>query len=109
MWLAKQMAARTGGAESVTAGHVTAAQGTLTVSADGEYRDVSVYAPSGIAARPKIGDQVLLIEMDGEKQMAGAKCDMEGLLPGELRLRSAGGAEIVLKNNGQVVINGQVF
>ena len=28
---------------------------------------------------------------------------------GEVRLYSAGGAEILLRNNGQVVINGQVF
>ena len=28
---------------------------------------------------------------------------------GEVRLYSAGGAEILLKNNGQVVVNGQVF
>ena len=31
------------------------------------------------------------------------------LLPGEVRLFSAGGAEIVLKLDGTVVINGQVF
>lgn len=33
----------------------------------------------------------------------------ETLLPGEVRLFSAGGAEIVLKLDGTVVINGQVF
>lgn len=109
MWLAKQMAARADGSEQATAGHVTAVKTGLTVSADGEYRDVSMYAPPGISSRPKMGDPVLLLEANGEKQMVGAKCDTEGLLPGELRLRSAGGAEIVLKNNGQVVINGRVF
>ena len=31
------------------------------------------------------------------------------LQAGEVQLYSAGGAEILLKNNGDVVINGQVF
>lgn len=35
--------------------------------------------------------------------------DAGTLLPGEVRLFSAGGAEIVLKLDGTVVINGQVF
>ena len=51
---------------------------------------------------------------------AGASCtdcngavrhvnDAGTLLPGEVRLFSAGGAEIVLKLDGTVVVNGQVF
>lgn len=39
----------------------------------------------------------------------GVVNDAGTLLPGEVRLFSAGGAEIVLKLDGTVVINGQVF
>ena len=49
-----------------------------------------------------------------EAVMTGGVClgvvnDAGTLLPGEVRLFSAGGAEIVLKLDGTVVINGQVF
>ena len=49
-----------------------------------------------------------------EAVMTGGVClgvvnDAGTLLPGEVRLFSAGGAQIVLKLDGTVVINGQVF
>lgn len=49
-----------------------------------------------------------------EAVMTGGVClgvvnDAGTLLPGEVRLFSTGGAEIVLKLDGTVVINGQVF
>ena len=33
----------------------------------------------------------------------------DGLQPGEIQMVASGGAEILLRNNGDVVINGQVF
>lgn len=44
-----------------------------------------------------------------ESVKTGVVNDAGTLLPGEVRLFSAGGAEIVLKLDGTVVINGQVF
>ncbi len=109
MWIARQMAARTGGQDSTAAGHVTSVQDGVTVQADGEYRDLPLYAPPGIAALPALGDAALVMEAGGEKRLVGVRADVTGLEAGEVRLRSAGGAEIVLKNNGQVIINGRAF
>jgi len=37
----------------------------------------------------------------------GVLADTEGLQEGEVKLSSAGGASIVLKNDGRVLINGR--
>ena len=39
----------------------------------------------------------------------GTLSQSQGLKPGEIKLFSAGGANIVLKNSGEIVINGKVF
>jgi hypothetical protein len=45
---------------------------------------------------------------DGEVSL-GVLADTDGLQEGELMLKSRGGASIVLKNNGKVLINGREF
>jgi phage gp45-like len=45
---------------------------------------------------------------DGEAALDVTECRLP-LAPGELALYSQGGASVVLKNNGDVVINGKVF
>jgi len=109
MWLSKQSAAREGNTGGTSAGRVTGVRGSMTVMGDGEYRDVAVYGPPGISALPLVGDNALLVEAGGEKRLLGVRNNTEGLEPGEIRLRSAGGAEILLKNNGEVRVNGQVI
>ena len=83
MWLTKKETAEK--AESVKTGVVTTGGGEISVCTEGT-----------------------------EAVMTGGVClgvvnDAGTLLPGEVRLFSAGGAQIVLKLDGTVVINGQVF
>ncbi len=89
-------------------GKVTSAGSSkVIVQGDGEYRGLRLAAPWGIEAIPPEGAKVLVLT---ESAMClGAVLEESGLQPGELRLFSAGGAEICLKNNGDVVINGQIF
>lgn len=71
-----------------------------------ERRDQPVFAPRGISYRPCEGDRALLIPVGGAEACAGVLCTAGDLEPGELRLSSAGGASIVLKNNGEILLNG---
>lgn len=71
-----------------------------------EYRGVPVFAPRGVAYRPCEGDNLLILSVDGADACAGVLSAGSGLEGGELRLTSAGGAAVLLKNSGDVVING---
>lgn len=75
-----------------------------------EHRDVSVVAPYGISYNPPVGEKSVVVPIGGRYACVGviAECD-EALDEGELMLCSKGGASIVLKNDGSVIINGKVF
>lgn len=87
MWLTKKETAEK--AESVKTGVVTTGGGEISVCTELERRAPIVTVPYGMAVSVPQGT--------------------EAVMPGEVRLFSAGGAEIVLKLDGTVVINGQVF
>ena len=101
MWLTKKETAEK--AESVKTGVVTT--GEISVCTERVRRAPTGTVPYGMAVSVPQGTEAV---------MTGGVClgvvnDAGTLLPGEVRLFSAGGAEIVLKLDGTVVINGQVF
>lgn len=71
-----------------------------------ETRGVPVFAPRGISYRPCEGDRMLILPVDGADTCVGCLCVNTGLASGELKLSSAGGATILLKNNGEIILNG---
>lgn len=71
-----------------------------------EHRDIPVFAPRGVAYRPCEGDNLLLVSADGVPVCTGVLSAADGIGIGELRLSSAGGASVHLKNNGEIVLNG---
>ena len=68
-----------------------------------------VFAPRGIAYMPSVGDNLLLLPIEGRDVCVGALTSPTGLAPGELRLTSAGGATIRLAANGEIHLNGAVI
>lgn len=83
---------------------------SVCVNSSLEHRNVSIVAPYGIHYNPPVGEQSVVIPVDGEFVSLGVVSQgAQSLSEGELRLCSKGGAEIVLKNDGTVVINGKVF
>lgn len=88
-------------------GVVTTGGGAISVRTDMERRSPVVAAPYGMAVCLPQGTKVVMLPESGV--CLGAVNDAAGLEPGEVRLFSAGGAEIRLKADGSVVINGQVF
>lgn len=111
MWLSEELARRTrrSGTE--------AESGVVTVEGDGagvftlgEVRGASVVAPGGYFWRPRQGETVLLVRSGtpGEApRVLGAEEPVgETLEAGEVCIRSAGGARIVLRNNGNIELTG---
>ncbi len=107
MWLSKQISSEP--RKSVSAsGKVTGARGEkVIVQGLDEYRGLPLIAPWGIEYFPPNGAKILALTGDGA--CLGTILEGSALEPGELRLFSLGGAEILLKNTGEVLINGQSF
>lgn len=103
MWLTQQLE-RNDGAR-VTSGEVQSG-GEFSVQGESEYRSPELLFPYGFSSMAASGGKAVML--NGFCAGVSALPDTE-LKEGEVRLYSSGGAEILLKSNGDVVINGQVF
>lgn len=107
MWISRQLSGQgAGGDNPVQLGDVTGGDSVQGIS---EYRSLPLAAPWGIAWRPPPGAKAVVVSGKDGDVCAGTIVPQDGLEPGELLLYSAGGARILLKNNGEVVVNGQSF
>lgn len=103
MWLTERL--NESGGVRLCSGYVDR-EGAFAVQGDRKYEAPEQLFPYGFASAAESGRQAVML--DG--YCAGVTGGQEaGLEEGEVRLYSAGGAEIWLKSDGSVVINGQVF
>jgi len=110
MWLTDYVTRNSFSKKQASFGDITAAgSGVVAINTALEHRDIPIVAPYGIAYNPPLSEKSVLLPIDSRQACVGVVCQDKGLEPGELMLFSKGGASIVLKNNGQVVINGRVF
>ena len=114
MWLSKKLAAHElQDVASAQDGTVTIEGGELAVFSSGEKREVKTVGPGGYEWQPCKGEDVLIVRggIFGEESYAVGVPEQAGeaLAPGEVRIRSAAGAEIVLRNSGRIDINGVLF
>ena len=114
MWLSKKLAAHElQDVASAQDGTVTIEGGELAGFSSGEKREVKTVGPGGYEWQPCKGEDVLIVRGGtfGEESYAVGVPEQanEALAPGEVRIRSAAGAEIVLRNSGRIDINGLLF
>lgn len=108
MWITGYVTGNSFPTRRPSVGEVRSAGEKVSVRAGAEYRSLPVVVPYGIAYVPPIGESsVIMPTEDGSLCMGVIEGDVEGLEQGELMLYSAGGASIVLKNDGSVLINGR--
>lgn len=110
MWISEYIAGRSFSKERAEKGEIrAAANGSVSVSATADYHGIPTVSPGGIAYIPTAGEKTVVLSGDnGAVCMGVISQPPEQLLPGEIMLYSAGGASIVLKNDGSVLINGRV-
>lgn len=106
MWMPKQLVGRSERKPEMQEGIVTASRGTVVVQGESETRGMRVALPWGMESLPPEGSPALVFPSLGICTGIVSQAAVE---PGELAFRSLGGAEIILKNSGEVIINGQVF
>lgn len=103
------------GNQTLRRGGATIAQVSFSDSAgigavaSGEARDIPVFAPRGISYRPCDGDRMLILPVDGVETCVGCLSVCSDVENGEIKLASAGGAALKMKNSGDVEINGLII
>lgn len=103
MWLTRQLEQKE--RTKLSSGRVTGGDG-FTVQGESEYLSPEMIAPYGFSSLAAQGEKAVML---GNACAGVSSLPDSGLKEGEVRLYSAGGAEILLKSTGEVVINGQVF
>lgn len=108
MWISKKIAVEDKNLSMASSGEIVDASGGLvSVQNSNEHRDIEMISPYGIAYNPTQGEKAVMLSIGDLSFCAGVVCENKDLAPGELMLYSSGGASIVLKNDGRVLINGE--
>lgn len=109
MWLSRKLsqASKNDLAEkgSVTLSNANEIEAGSTIST----RSINTYSPYGYSSVEPVGEEVLLIPSSDGQVCVGSKTIANNLESGEVQIMSLGGAKIVLKNDGSVVINSLVI
>lgn len=106
MWITRQFVQNERQSVATTAQVTLAKPESVCTTGSSAQSVATVYVPFGIESLPPVGAQVLLIESEDGTACIGTACDTRRIEQGELRLFSKGGASIVLKNNGDIKLNG---
>ena len=129
MWLSERTATHTDSDSEAAAGALV---GTVTIGGEhpavmlgGEYRTLGVAAPQGVAWRPEVGAQVLVVETgDGERFITGVVEDenkdknKETPADGELRLNGKRvwlklgdefTSEGIVRHKGNLYVTGNIY
>lgn len=107
MWLSEKTAAK---GPRANAAEVGTATGGLSVFTEAEKRNLPICSPGGYAWRPVFGEDVLVMKCaDGlSRVLSAVSTPQEGMESGEVLIYS-GGASICLKNDGRILLNGDVY
>jgi phage gp45-like len=108
MWLLHYITNRSLEAPAAVKGALsTGASGGAAVSSFEEHKELEFCFPYGLVSAAPEGERAVVLPLrDGETGLGVLRGD-SGLEPGEVMLYSKGGASIVLKNDGRVLINGR--
>ena len=109
MWISQNIVQKDPEIRAAQGSVTGCAKAGITVQGAKEHREMGIYAPFGISYVPPEGEPVLLLPVSGGTACAGTLMRQQNLEPGELMLFSAGGAQLVLKNSGEILLNGKIF
>ncbi len=108
MWLMNYITKNSLVSPSAVKGNVNKndANGTAVVSS-GEHKRLKSCFPYGIVSIPPTGESAIVLPLDDGEVAMGVVANNSSLEEGELMLYSKGGASVILKNDGRVLINGR--
>ena len=109
MWLMSYITNNSIKKPSAVKGSVSTGVEGTAVNASGEHKRLAQCLPYGIVSTPPDGRSAVVLPLEDGEVGLGVLKKAAGLQEGEIMLYSKGGASIVLKNDGTVLINGRVF
>ncbi len=107
MWLMHYITNNSLSAPGAAKGEWRADGTEAAVNASGQHRDLELCLPYGVLSVPPTGERAVVLPLDDGEVGLGVLRKTDGLEEGELMLYSRGGASLVLKNDGRVLINGR--
>lgn len=109
MWLTSFMAKNIKEQVAATTGSVSGASSNeVQIEASQRHKNVPVIAPYGVVCVPPEGTQAVLVHTSSGDACVGVAAPLcTDIEPGEVMLCSSGGATLVLKNDGRVLVNGK--
>ena len=110
MWLSKQLARSDVEQTVAEFGSVTMDGINTAVITEGEKRGISTLFPGGYTYCPQLGETVAILHCGNKEFIQGTVSDKasEELEPGEVKISAASGTAIVLKNDGRILLQGNV-
>lgn len=111
MWISEKFNSNNKSKQAFTGKVTLSNKSTVNVQSDTEYKNVPLVLPYGIFCKTPLGEKMYLLPTaaDGIIAIGSAVNNNYNLQEGELMLYSKGGAKIILKNDGSVVINNTVI
>lgn len=109
MWIMSYITGNSISPPRAVKGEINRSDSTETaVISSGEHRGLRLCAPYGVFSVPPKGESAVVLPLaDGEVALGVLSEQAQELEEGELMLFSRGGASVVLKNSGKVLINGR--
>lgn len=108
MWLMNYITNHSMTSPSAAKGEMnTGGAGGTAVASSSEHKSLELCFPYGIVSVPPSGERAVVLPLDDGEVGLGVLTRAVGLEDGEVMLYSKGGASLVLKNDGRVLINGQ--
>ncbi len=109
MWLSKKITENSG--DSPFTAFVSFSDGSsVGLGSSSGSGSAALFLPYGIECVPPRGEQAVVVPSGRTRCAVGIRSKNSlRLEPGEIALYSKGGASIILKNDGRVLINGQEF
>ena len=107
MWLMNYITKNSITAPKAEKGGVKSSGNTVSVDSSEEHREIKCCVPYGFASVVPVGESAVVLPLANGEASLGVLAKNVGLDEGEVMLSSKGGASIVLKNDGRVLINGK--
>lgn len=107
MWLMNYITKNSINEPRAEKGGIKSTGSTVSVESSEEHRELESCMPYGIVSVPPSGEAAVVLPINGGEVNLGVIAKNKGISAGEVMLFSKGGASIVLKNDGRVLINGK--
>ncbi len=107
MWLMNYITDNSITSPRAVKGEVSACEaGGAAVTSSDEHKGLDWCFPYGVVSVPPKGSRAVVLPLDDGETALGIMTRAADLAEGEVMLYSRGGATLVLKNDGRVLVNG---